>query len=85
MVIVTPGSFNAFETGTAGGAITGVIQTKVAGSAFGLDVVSISGGVQQAGFTDAVIVELLGNNTLGIALDAQNCPTSFTLVQIVFG
>jgi MSHA biogenesis protein MshQ len=83
VVIVTPGSFNAFETGTAGGAITGVIQTKVAGSAFSLDVVAISGGVQQAGFTDAVIVELLGNNTLGVALDAQNCPTSFTLVQTV--
>jgi len=79
----TPGSFNAFETSTAAGAITGVIRTKVAGSAFSLDVVSISGGVQQAGFTDAVIVELLGNNTLGVALDAQNCPTSFTLVQTV--
>ena len=83
VVVVTPGSFNAFETGTGAGAITGVIQTKVAGSAFGLDVVAISGGVQQAGFNDAVIVELLGNNTLGIALDAQNCPTSFTLVQTV--
>jgi len=81
--VPTPGSFNAFETGTAAGAITGVIQTKIAGSAFSLDVVSISGGVQQAGFTDAVIVELLGNNTLGVALDPQNCPTSFTLVQTV--
>jgi len=82
-LVPTPGSFNAFETSTAAGAITGVIRTKVAGSAFSLDVVAISGGVQQAGFTDAVIVELLGNNTLGVALDAQNCPTSFTLVQTV--
>ena len=81
--VPTPGSFNAFETSTAGGAITGVIRTKVAGSAFSLDVVSISGGAQQAGFTDAVIVELLGNNTLSVSLDAQNCPTSFTLVQTV--
>ena len=83
IVIVTPGSFNAFESSTAAGAIAGVIRTKIAGSAFSLDVVAISGGAQQAGFTDAVIVELLGNNTLGVALDAQNCPTSFTLVQTV--
>ena len=81
--VPTPGSFNAFETGTPGGAVSGVIRTKLAGNAFSLDVVSISGGVQQAGFTDAVIVELLGNNTLGVALDPQNCPTSFTLVQTV--
>jgi MSHA biogenesis protein MshQ len=83
VVVVTPGSFNAFETGTAPGAITGVIRTKIAGTAFSLDVVAISGGAQQAGFTDAVIVDLLGNNNLGVALDAQNCPTSFTLVQTV--
>jgi MSHA biogenesis protein MshQ len=83
VVVPTPGSFNAFETSTAAGAITGVIRTKVAGSAFSLDVVAIAAGVQQAGFTDAVIVELLGNNTLGVALNAQNCPTSFTLVQTV--
>jgi hypothetical protein len=81
--VPTPGSFNAFETSTAGGAITGVIRTKVAGSAFSLDVVAIAAGVQQAGFTDAVIVELRGNNTLGVSLDAQNCPTSSTLVQTV--
>ena len=81
--VPTPGSFNAFETSTAAGAITGVIKTKIAGSAFSLDVVAIASGAQQAGFTDAVIVELLGNNTLGVALDAQNCPTSFTLVQTV--
>jgi hypothetical protein len=83
VVVVTPGSLNAFETSTAPGSINGVIRTKVAGSAFSLDVVAVQGGVQQAGFTDAVIVDLLGNNTLGVALDAQNCPTSFTLVQTV--
>jgi hypothetical protein len=81
--VPTPGSFNAFETSTAAGAITGVIKTKIAGSVFSLDVVAIASGTQQAGFTDAVIVELLGNNTLGVSLDAQNCPTSFTLVQTV--
>jgi MSHA biogenesis protein MshQ len=78
-----PGSFNAFETSTVANAIAGIIKTKVAGAAFSLDVVAIESGAQQAGFTDAVIVELLGNNTVGVALDAQNCPTSFTLVQTV--
>ncbi|HVL34865.1 MAG TPA: DUF6701 domain-containing protein [Burkholderiales bacterium] len=82
-VIVTPGSFNAFETATAAGAITGVVRTKVAGTAFSLDVVSISGGAQQNAFNDSVIVELLGNNSLGVPLDANNCPTSSTLVQTV--
>jgi MSHA biogenesis protein MshQ len=80
---VTPGSFNAFETGTVAGAINGVITTKVAGAAFSLDVVAILGGVQFAGFTNTVSVELLGNTTLGTPLDAQNCPTAFTVLQTV--
>jgi len=85
--VVTPvipvSSFNAFETTTVAGATTGVIQTKIAGSAFSLAVVAISGGAQSAGFTNAVKVELLGNTVTGIALDAQNCPTSSTLLQTV--
>jgi MSHA biogenesis protein MshQ len=85
VVIVTPGSFNAFETGTLPnpGATVGDIHTKIAGAAFNLDVVSISAGVQQVAFNDQVIVELLGNNTLGVALDVNNCPTSSTLVQTI--
>lgn len=79
----TPGGFNAFETSTAAGAITGPIQTKVAGTAFSLDVVAILSGAQFGTFSNSVIVELLGNMTLGVALDAQNCPTSSTLIQTV--
>jgi hypothetical protein len=82
-VVVNPGSFNAFETGTAAGAINGVITTKVAGVVFSLDVVAISGGAQLASFTNAVTVDLLGNTALGVALDAQNCPTAFTVLQTV--
>lgn len=81
--VVTPGSFNAFETGTAAGAIAGRIYTKRAGVAFGLDVVAISGGAQLNSFTNSAIVELLGNQTVGVPLDAQNCPTSSTLIQTV--
>lgn len=80
---LTPGSFNAFETTTPAGAITGRIYTRLAGAAFGLDVVAISGGAQMNTFNNAVTVELLGNQTAGVPLDAQNCPTSFTLVQTV--
>ncbi len=82
-VVVNPGSFNAFETSTAAGAVTGVIRTRVAGVAFSLDVVAISGGAQLAGFTNPVTVDLLGNTALGVALDAQNCPTAFTVLQTV--
>jgi hypothetical protein len=81
--VPTPGSFNVFEASTGAGQITGVIKTKIAGSAFSLDVVAISSGAQLNGFTAEVTVELLGNNTLGVSLDANNCPTSSTTVQTV--
>src|SRR5262249_27051935 len=83
VTVTSPSSFNAFETSTAPSAITGVIQTKVAGVAFSLDVVAIAGGAQISGFNDQVIVDLLGNTVTGIGLDANNCPTSFTVVQTV--
>ena len=79
----TPGSFNAFEPGTVAGATAGFIRTKVAGTAFSLDVVAIFSGAQLATFNNNVIVELLGNAATGVALDAQNCPTSFTVLQTV--
>ena len=84
-VVPTPGRFNAFETTTIAGAITGIIKTKIAGVAFSLDAVAVNVALtgQLNTFTDAVLVDLLGNNTLGVALDANNCPTTFTLVQTV--
>ncbi len=39
-----PAGFNAFESSTAAGSVTGVIKTKVASSAFGLDVVALKTG-----------------------------------------
>ena len=77
---VTPGSFSAVEVAAA---VSGVIKTKIAGTGFSLDVVAISGGVQQAAFTSPVTVELLGNIATGVSIDAQNCPTSFALQQAV--
>ncbi|MHB8916226.1 MAG: DUF6701 domain-containing protein [Thiobacillus sp.] len=76
-----PGSFNIFETSTGAGAIVGAIKTKIAGSAFSLDVVAISSGAQANSFTNSVKVELLGNTSTGVALDANNCPISSTVLQ----
>jgi MSHA biogenesis protein MshQ len=81
--IPPPGSFNAFETATPALAVNGVIRTRVAGTAFSLDVVAIQGGAQMGTFTDAVRVELLGNTALGVALDVNNCPTTSTTLQTV--
>jgi MSHA biogenesis protein MshQ len=83
VAVATPGSFNAFETATAPGAINGVSRTKVAGTPFSLDVVVIESGAQMGAFNDTVTVDLLGNSTLGVALDANNCPTSSTSLQTV--
>jgi hypothetical protein len=41
---VAPSGFNAFETGTAAGSVSGVIKTKIAASAFGLDIVALKSG-----------------------------------------
>ncbi len=64
---VTPSGFNAFETTTAAGSVAGVIKTKVAASAFGLDVVAIrTGGVAvETVFTGAVKLELVDASSGG--------------------
>ena len=41
---VTPGGFNAFESGTPLGSTSGVIRTHIAASAFGLDVAALKTG-----------------------------------------
>lgn len=58
---MTPASFNAFETSTVAGSIAGVIQTKIAGSSFGLDIVAVNSagtGVDTT-FTGTVSLQLL--------------------------
>ena len=60
-VTTTPGSFNAFDSSTTSGAITGFIKTKIAASAFNLDVVALntSGTAVLNAFTGGVAVELV--------------------------
>lgn len=77
-------SFNAFETTTAASAITGPIYTKLAGTAFGLDVVAIASGAQASGYSGNVKVELLANTgTAGSGYGANNCPNSNTVIQTI--
>jgi MSHA biogenesis protein MshQ len=78
-----PTAFNAFETTTAAGSLTGVIRTKRSGVAFSLAILAIRNGAQYTDIEGDVSVELIGNNTLGVALDANDCPTSFTVLQTV--
>lgn len=56
-----PSGFNAFETGTAAGSVAGVIHTKVAASAFGLDVVALKTGgtAVETAFAGDVKLELV--------------------------
>lgn len=56
-----PGGFNAFETGTAAGSVADVIHTKVAASAFSLDVVALrtGGTAVETAFAGDVKLELV--------------------------
>lgn len=58
---VAPAGFNAFESTTAAGSVTGVIRTKVAASAFGLDVVALKTGgtAVETAFAGDVKLELV--------------------------
>ncbi|MDO8767532.1 MAG: Ig-like domain-containing protein [Burkholderiaceae bacterium] len=82
--LASVGSFNAFETGTAASAIAGPIYTKLAGIAFGLDVVAIVSGAQASGFSGNVKVELLANTgTAGSGYGANNCPNASSVMQTI--
>ncbi|MEW5967356.1 MAG: LamG domain-containing protein [Pseudomonadota bacterium] len=62
-----PGGFNAFETATPAGSVAGVIRTKVAASAFALDVVALNaaGTALETAFAGDVRVELVDAATGG--------------------
>mgnify|MGYP005839064639 CR=1 FL=1 len=56
-----PAGFDAFDTTTPAGSVAGVIRTKVAASAFALDVVALNAGgsAVETAFTGDVAVELV--------------------------
>ena len=85
-VNVAVGAFDAYETATAPATATsGVIKTKIAGASFSLDIIALNAAktVMQTGFTNVVKVELLGNINTGVSLDANGCPVTFGLNQVV--
>lgn len=74
-IVVTPSGFNGFDSSTAAGRVTGVIKTKIAASAFGLDVVALNtaGTAVETAFTGDVRLELVD------ASSAASCGTSSTI------
>lgn len=80
--VVNPGGFNAFETSTPAGAVTGVIKTKIAGSSFNLDLVALNTAktAVQTSFTGTVKVELL-DASAGGTVDANGCNAAWPTIQ----
>jgi hypothetical protein len=81
--VTTPGGFNAFDTGTAAGSITGFIRTKIAGTAFNLSVVALNTArtAVHTTFTGDVRVELLdASNNSGALNTTTGCRASWTSV-----
>lgn len=78
-----PGGFNAFETSTAAGSITGVLKTKVAGSAFSAAVVALNSTRTAVAttFSGDVKVELVDTSNNTGTLDASTgCRSTWTTV-----
>jgi len=78
------GRFNAYDTATAGGAVTGFITTKVAGAAFSVAVVALANNRKSinTNYKGTVQVELLDASINTGTLDTStNCNTSWTLIQ----
>ena len=78
-----PGGFNAYDTGTAGGAIVGKIFTKIAGTTVSLDVIALNPAKTAilTTFTGTVKVELLNSSNNSAALDGNGCRSSWTVIQ----
>lgn len=77
-----PAALNAVDVGAD--AISGRIVTKTAGSAFSLDIHALN-AARTARDTNAVgevLVDLLANTGIGVGLDANNCPTSASVLPV---
>ena len=76
------GRFNAFDTVTAGGAITGSLQTRIANNAaISFDVIALNtdNSAVEASFTGDVKIELLANME-SVVVDANGCPVTSTVI-----
>jgi hypothetical protein len=80
------GGFNAFETSTPAGSVSGVIKTKIAGAPFSLAIVALntSRTAVATGFVGPVTVEVLDASNNSGALDpASGCRPSWTVLQTI--
>ena len=79
MSALAPSRFNAFESGTLAGALTGMIQTRVAGAAGNIAVIAIdnSGTALQTVFAGTVTLEWMNAADNSGVLDAGNCRSSW--------
>ncbi|HKQ26474.1 MAG TPA: DUF6701 domain-containing protein [Burkholderiales bacterium] len=77
------GGFNAYESSTIAGAITGVIKTKIAGSAISLDMIVLNAAETAilTTFTGTVRVEVLDASNNSGALDGNSCRPTWTVIQ----
>lgn len=80
---VTPGGFNAYDTTTASGAITGFIRTRVAGAATSVDIIALNPTKTAilTTFTGTVRVQVLDASDNSGALDANGCRPTWTVIQ----
>ncbi len=80
---VAAGGFNAYETSTAAGAITGFIKTKIAGASVSLHMIALNAAKTAIAttFTGTVRVEVLNASDNSGALDGNNCRPSWTVIQ----
>jgi len=80
------GRFNAFESTTAAGSVTGVIKTKIAGSAFSassgnLRIVALKNNGTLESVDDTVAVTLLDASSDTQPFDGNACRNSWTTIQ----
>ena len=85
-VSIGTGRFNAYDTTTAGSPVSGFIMTKVAGSAFNVDIIAISNNRKsiQTNYNGTVRVELLNASDNSGTPDASTgCNSSWTVIQTI--
>lgn len=77
-----PAALNAVDVGA--NAVSGRIGTKIAGTAFNLDIHALNAARtgQDVNAVGDVLIDLLANTGIGVALDANNCPLTATTLPV---
>ena len=83
VIALVVGGFNAYETTTGAGAITGVIKTKIAGASVSVDMIALNlaKNAIETTFTGTVRVEVLNASNNSAGLDGNGCRSSWTVIQ----